>query len=96
VVTLVEIDPLVELAPSVHTVGDNGHAVGARDAGSKTADMVTVVAWAATSSAWTRALRSLTAEQVSRMILESSAKVGSRLVSFVLSSSPGIADTRLL
>jgi hypothetical protein len=30
------------------------------------------------------------------MILESSAKVGSRLVSFVLSSSPGIADTRLL
>jgi hypothetical protein len=30
------------------------------------------------------------------MILASSAKVGSRLVSFVLSSSPGIADTRLL
>jgi hypothetical protein len=25
------------LAPSVHTVGDGGHAVGARDAGSETA-----------------------------------------------------------
>jgi hypothetical protein len=96
VLTLVETDPLVELAPSVHTVGDGGHAVGARDAGSETAGMATVVAWAATSSAWTRALRSLTAEQVSRMILASSAKVGSGLVSFVLSSSPGIADTRLL
>jgi hypothetical protein len=30
------------------------------------------------------------------MILASSAKVGSGLVSFVLSSSPGIADTRLI
>jgi hypothetical protein len=30
------------------------------------------------------------------MILASSAKVGSGLVSFVLSLSPGIADTRLL
>jgi hypothetical protein len=28
VLTLVETGPLVELAPSVHTVGDNGHAVG--------------------------------------------------------------------
>jgi hypothetical protein len=28
--------PLVELVPSVHTVGDGGHAVGARDAGSET------------------------------------------------------------
>jgi hypothetical protein len=36
VLTLVETDPLVELAPSVHTVGDGGHAVGARDAGSET------------------------------------------------------------
>jgi hypothetical protein len=35
--TLVETDPLVELAPSVHTVGAGGHAVGARDAGSETA-----------------------------------------------------------
>jgi hypothetical protein len=58
--------------------------------------VATVVAWAATSSASTRAPRSLTAEQVSRMILASSAKVGSRLVSFVLSSSPGIADTSLI
>jgi hypothetical protein len=30
------------------------------------------------------------------MILASSTEVGSGLVSFVLSSSPGIADTRLL
>jgi hypothetical protein len=30
------------------------------------------------------------------MILASSAKVGSGMVSFVLSSSPGIADTRLI
>jgi hypothetical protein len=37
VLTLVETNPLVELAPSVHTVGDGGHAVGARDAGSETA-----------------------------------------------------------
>jgi hypothetical protein len=26
----------MEMAPSVHTVGDGGHAVGARDAGSET------------------------------------------------------------
>jgi hypothetical protein len=31
-----ETDPLVELALSVHTVGDGGHAVGARDGGSET------------------------------------------------------------
>jgi hypothetical protein len=37
VLTLVETDPLVELAPPVHTVGDGGHAAGARDAGSETA-----------------------------------------------------------
>jgi hypothetical protein len=37
VLTLVETDPLVELALSVHTVGDGGHAVGARDAGNETA-----------------------------------------------------------
>jgi hypothetical protein len=37
VLTLVESGPLVELAPSVHTVGDGGHAAGARDAGSGTA-----------------------------------------------------------
>jgi hypothetical protein len=37
VLTLVEIDPLVELALSVHTVGDGGHVVGARDADSETA-----------------------------------------------------------
>jgi hypothetical protein len=37
VLTLVETDPLVELAPSVHTVGDGGHAVGAGDADSETA-----------------------------------------------------------
>jgi hypothetical protein len=37
VLTLVETDPLVELAPSVHTVGDDGHATGAMDAGSETA-----------------------------------------------------------
>jgi hypothetical protein len=34
VLTLVEIAPLVEFAPSVHTVGDGGHAARARDAGS--------------------------------------------------------------
>jgi hypothetical protein len=51
VLTLVEIGPLVELAPSVHTVGDGGHAVGARDADSEMAGMATVVSWAATSSA---------------------------------------------
>jgi hypothetical protein len=33
----VEIGPLVELAPSVHAVGDGGHAAGARDASSGTA-----------------------------------------------------------
>jgi hypothetical protein len=32
-----ETDPLVELAPSVHTVGDDSHAAGARDADSGTA-----------------------------------------------------------
>jgi hypothetical protein len=37
VLTLVETDPLMELAPSVHTVGDGGHAAGARDADSETA-----------------------------------------------------------
>jgi hypothetical protein len=37
VLTLVEIGPLVELAPSVHTVSDDGHVAGARDAGSGTA-----------------------------------------------------------
>jgi hypothetical protein len=37
VLTLVETDPLVELVLSVHTVGDGGHAVGARDGGSETA-----------------------------------------------------------
>jgi hypothetical protein len=31
VLTLVETDPLVELAPSVHTVDDGGHAAEARD-----------------------------------------------------------------
>jgi hypothetical protein len=58
--------------------------------------MATVVAGAATSSAWTRAPRSLIAEETSRMIWASSAKVGSELVSFVVSSAPGIADTRLI
>jgi hypothetical protein len=37
VLTLVETGPLVELAPSVHTVGDGGHAARARDADSGTA-----------------------------------------------------------
>jgi hypothetical protein len=37
VLTLVETDPLIELAPSVYTVGDGGHAAGTRDAGSETA-----------------------------------------------------------
>jgi hypothetical protein len=37
VLTLVETAPLVELAPSVHTVSDDGHAAGARDIGSGTA-----------------------------------------------------------
>jgi hypothetical protein len=37
VLTLVETEPLMELASSVHTVGDGGHAAGARDAGSETA-----------------------------------------------------------
>jgi hypothetical protein len=37
VLTLVETDPLVELAPSVHTVGGGGHAAEARDADSETA-----------------------------------------------------------
>jgi hypothetical protein len=32
-----ETAPLVELAPSVHTVGEGGHAARARDAGSGTA-----------------------------------------------------------
>jgi hypothetical protein len=32
-----ETAPLMELAPSVHTVGDSGHAAGAMDAGSETA-----------------------------------------------------------
>jgi hypothetical protein len=36
VLTLVETDPLVELAPSVHTVGDGGHVAEARDADSET------------------------------------------------------------
>jgi hypothetical protein len=36
VLTLVETAPLVELVLSVHTVGDGGHAVGARDAGNET------------------------------------------------------------
>jgi hypothetical protein len=36
VLTLVEICPHVELAPSIHTVGDGGHAAGARDADSGT------------------------------------------------------------
>jgi hypothetical protein len=36
-VTAARVLTLVELAPSVHTVGDGGHAVGARDAGSETA-----------------------------------------------------------
>jgi hypothetical protein len=34
VLTFVETSPLVELAPSIHTVGDGGHAAGAMDAGS--------------------------------------------------------------
>jgi hypothetical protein len=37
VLTLVETGPLVELAASVHTVSDGGHAAGAMDAGSGTA-----------------------------------------------------------
>jgi hypothetical protein len=37
VLTLVETDPLVELAPSVHTVDDGGHAAEARDTDSETA-----------------------------------------------------------
>jgi hypothetical protein len=37
VLTIVEIAPLVELPPSIHTVGDGGHAAGATDPSSGTA-----------------------------------------------------------
>nr|CAB3448713.1 unnamed protein product [Digitaria exilis] len=62
----------------------------------KPSGMATEEAGAAVSSAWTRVLRSWTWPPRSLIAWRRSCMVGSGQASFLLSSSPGIPDTKLV
>jgi hypothetical protein len=89
VLTLVETGPLVELAPSVHTVGDGVHAAGAMDVGSGTAAY-------AISNAESAGDRGVRDARIEAMHSENSSGGQPCSAADAIGSKPKQSDTRLL